>query len=83
MSAASFPDCGACPGNGTICQKTCRVLDESPKIEPLFIIESRVHVRAPWRPIPSYPSQPLTIANVDCGWLNENVTCFEYRVVVA
>lgn len=27
---AQFPDCGACPGDGTICPKTCRLAEESP-----------------------------------------------------
>ncbi len=32
MSAT--PDCGACPGDGSICPKTCKLAEDSPPIAP-------------------------------------------------
>lgn len=32
LARGVLPDCGACPGDGSICPKTCRVAEESPPV---------------------------------------------------
>lgn len=36
IAAAPEPECGACPGDGSVCTESCRLADESPDaIEPV------------------------------------------------
>lgn len=44
-AAATAPDCGACPGDGSICAKDCRLAAESPPVTPSTAPPFRVSVQ--------------------------------------